>query len=146
MSRKKKSRRPRRGLQKLLVVVVALVIIGVVLKIFVYTPLKEKAVNTMTEKLIQSEIASDVTISGDVSAQEILDSMSEEDRSTVEQIMDDNLTPEVMAKASAYLAKGDTDGLKDYAKETLSDEEIQQVKDLYAKYKDQLPSTVEETP
>lgn len=139
MSRKSRTKRRRKGLQKFLVIIIALVIIGTLGKIFIYEPLKEKASHKMAEKLIQSEIAADTELTENVSAQEILDSMSEDDQKVVEQIMSDNISPETVAKASSYLASGDTQGLKDYAKETLSDEELQQIKDLYQKYKNQIP-------
>ena len=138
MSRKKKSTHSHHCLQKLIVAIIAIVIIIIIAKVYVVTPLRERATDKMAEKLIQSEIAKDTSLPEGVQAQEILDSMSEEDRTEIQQIVEANMSPETFAKASSYLAAGDTEGLKEYAKATLSEEELQQIKDLYVKYKDQL--------
>lgn len=137
-------RKTHLGLKVFLWIVVILVIIGIAVKFFIYDPLKEKAVSALAEKLIQSEIASDTDATSDINAEEVLDSMSDEDKDTLNQLIDDNISADTISDVSSYLANGDTDGLKEYAKDTLSDDELQEVKDLYEKYKDELTTSSNE--
>lgn len=143
MARRRAARRPRRKLQVFICVVVAIVIILILLKVFFIGPIKEKAIDSLAEQMIQSEISSDET-GADVDTQAILDAMSEEDRDTLEGIISDNLSPETIKDASSYLANGDMQGLKEYAKESLSEEDLQEIKDLYLKYKDEIRQNVQQ--
>ena len=143
MSKNSGTAHHRTGLQKLLVAVVALIIIGVIVKLFIYEPFRERIIYSMAEKFIQAEIASDSELEENIHAQEIMDSMNEEDRETLEQIISENISPDAISDVSSYLASGDLDGLKNYAKNTLSDSELQQIRDLYAKYKNQILQNIE---
>lgn len=144
MSEKTKSAYPRTGLQKLLVAIIALIIIGVIVKLFIYQPFRERIVYSMAEKFIQAEIASDSELEESISAQEIMDSMNEEDREILTQIISENISPDAISDISSYLASGDLEGLKNYAKNTLSDAELQQIRDLYAKYKNQILQSIQQ--
>lgn len=145
MSKKSKSAYPRTGLQKLLVAIIALIVIGVIVKLFIYEPFRERIACSMAEKLIQAEIASDPELEEKIHAQEILDSMNEADRETLEQIVRENISPDAISDVSSYLIRGDFEGLKNYAKNTLSDTQLQQIKDLYTKYKIQILQNIEQT-
>lgn len=141
MSKKKKKKKSI--IHKILPVVFTLLIIAVILiltKIYVYEPFKKQAVSTLTEKLFQSQISADTTLPDGttVNAKEILDSMSSDDQETVQDIIDNHISPSTIKEASSYLSNGDTEGLKNYAESMLSDSEIQEVEALYEKYKDQI--------
>lgn len=145
MSKKKKKKKSI--IHKILPVVFTLLIIAVILiltKIYVYEPFKKQAVSTLTEKLFQSQISADTTLPDGttVNAKEILDSMSSDDQETVQDIIDNHISPSTIKEASSYLSSGDTEGLKNYAESMLSDSEIQEVEDLYEKYKDQITQAV----
>lgn len=138
MSKQAKAAYRRTGLQKLLVAVIALAVITVIAKHFIYEPAKEKIAYYMAEKFIQAEISSDTELSEDIDAEEIMDSMNEEDRALLGQIISNNFSPGAVSDVTSYLTGGDIEGLKNYAKNTLSDAELQQIRDLYVKYKDQI--------
>ena len=143
----KKKKKKKSIIHKILPVVFTLVIIAVILiltKIYVYEPFKKQAVSTLTEKLLQSQISADTTLPDGttVNAREILDSMSSDDQETVQDIIDNHISPSTIKEASSYLSSGDTEGLKNYAESMLSDSEIQEVEELYEKYKDQITQAV----
>ena len=127
MSRRTKTRRPRRGLQIFLSVIVALVIIFILLAVFVAGPLKEKASGYLAEQLIQSQISSDDNPVGDIDTDKIMNT-----------IINNHMSPQAVKDAASYLKNGDREGLKNYARENLTEEEMGEVKELYIKYKDEI--------
>ena len=106
---------------------------------FVALPkIKTKATGIVAEKLLESQITSDTSAIAGVNAQEILDAMSDTDRATVDQIITNHMSADTMKEASSYITSGDTAGLKQYAKDTLTASELEQIKELYNKYKGQV--------
>ncbi len=89
----------------------------------------------VAEKLMESQIASDTEAATGVNAKEIMDAMDEEDKETVNDIITNHMSTETMKEASSYITSGDTAGLKQYAKDTLTASELEQIKELYNKYK-----------
>lgn len=125
-------------LQKFIVFLIALAVI-LLIGYFVALPkIKTKAAGTVAEKLMESEIASDTQAVSGVNAKEIMDAMDETDRETVNDIITSHMSAETMKEASSYLTSGDTAGLKQYAKETLTASELEQIRALYNKYKGQI--------
>ena len=99
---------------------------------------KTKAAGVVAEKLLESQITSDTSAIAGVNAQEILDSMNDTDRATVDQIITNHMSADTMKEASSYITSGDTAGLKQFAKDTLTASELEQIKELYNKYKGQV--------
>lgn len=141
MSKKKKRKSILGTLLPILCTFAVIAVIIVLAKVYVYEPFKDKAISALTEKLIQSQISADTTLPDGttINAQEIWDSMSSTDQAAVEDIIDNHISPSTLQEASSYLSSGDTEGLKSYAKNMLTDSETQEIQDLYEKYKDQLP-------
>ena len=117
-------------LQKFIVFLIAAIVI-ILIAYFVALPkIKSKAADVVAEKLMESQIASDAQ-----AAREILDAMDEQDKETVNDIITNHMSAETMKEASSYITSGDTAGLKQYAKDTLTASELEQIKELYNKYK-----------
>lgn len=140
MSKKKKRKSILGTILPILCTFAIIAVIIVLAKIYVYEPFKDKAVSALTEKLIQSQINADTTLPDGttINAQKIWDSMSSTDQATALDIIDNHISPSTLQEASSYLSSGDTEGLKSYAQNMLSDSETQEIKDLYEKYKDQI--------
>ena len=140
MSKKKKRKSILGTILPILCTFAIIAVIIVLAKTYVYEPFKDKAVSALTEKLIQSQINADTTLPDGttINAQEIWDSMSSADQDAALDIIDNQISPSTLQKASSYLASGDTEGLKSYAQNMLTDSETQEIKDLYEKYKDQI--------
>ena len=128
----------RHRFQKFIVFLFAIVIILLVSYFVALPKIKSKATGFVAEKLLESQITSDTSAIAGVNAQEILDAMSDTDRATVDQIITNLMSADTMKEASSYITSGDTAGLKQYAKDTLTASELEQIKELYNKYKGQV--------
>ena len=127
----------RHRFQKFIVFLFAIVIILLVSYFVALPKIKTKA-GIVAEKLLESQITSDTSAIAGVNAQEILDAMSDTDRATVDQIITNHMSADAMKEASSYITSGDTAGLKQFAKDTLTASELEQIKELYNKYKGQV--------
>ena len=128
----------RHRFQKFIVFLFAIVIILLVSYFVALPKIKTKATGIVAEKLLESQITYDTSAIAGVNAQEILDAMSDTDRATVDQIITNHMSADTMKEASSYITSGDTAGLKQYAKDTLTASELEQIKELYNKYKGQV--------
>ena len=128
----------RHRFQKFIVFLFAIVIILLVSYFVALPKIKTKATGIVAEKLLESQMTSDTSAIAGVNAQEILDAMSDTDRATVDQIITNHMSADTMKEASSYITSGDTAGLKQYAKDTLTASELEQIKELYNKYKGQV--------
>ena len=128
----------RHRFQKFIVFLFAIVIILLVSYFVALPKIKTKATGIVAEKLLESQITSDTSAIAGVNAQEILDAMSDTDRATVDQIITNHMSADTMKEASSYITSGDTAGLKQYAKDTLTASELEQIKELYTKYTGQV--------
>ena len=128
----------RHRFQKFIVFLFAIVIILLVSYFVALPKIKTKATGIVAEKLLESQITYDTSAIACVNAQEILDAMSDTDRATVDQIITNHMSADTMKEASSYITSGDTAGLKQYAKDTLTASELEQIKELYNKYKGQV--------
>ena len=128
----------RHRFQKFIVFLFAIVIILLVSYFVALPRIKTKATGIVAEKLLESQITSDTSAIAGVNAQEILDAMNDTDRATVDQIITNHMSADTMKEASSYITSGDTAGLKQYAKDTLTASELEQIKELYNKYKGQV--------
>lgn len=128
----------RHRFQKFIVFLFAIVIILLVSYFVALPKIKTKATGIVAEKLLESQITSDTSAIAGVNAQEILDAMNDTDRATVDQIITNHMSADAMMEASSYITSGDTAGLKQFAKDTLTASELEQIKELYNKYKGQV--------
>ena len=128
----------RHRFQKFIVFLFAIVIILLVSYFVALPKIKTKATGIVAEKLLESQITSDTSAIAGVNAQEILDAMSDTDRATVDQIITNHMSADAMKESSSYITSGDTAGLKQFAKDTLTASELEQIKELYNKYKGQV--------
>lgn len=127
-------RKKKKGLIVLIVVLVILVAAIWAGKTFVYDKAKEKVTPAVAEKMIEEQVQNDST--GQLqNAQDIYNSMSEEDKQTVNDMIESKVSPQTISDVSKYAKDQDKEGLKQYVKEKFTESEIRQMKDLYNKYK-----------
>ena len=127
-------RKKKKGLIVLIVVLVILVAAIWAGKTFVYDKAKEKVISAVAEKMIEEQVQNDST--GQLqNAQDIYNSMSEEDKQTVNDMIESKVSPQTISDVSKYAKDKDKEGLKQYVKEKFTESEIRQMKDLYNKYK-----------
>ncbi len=73
------------------------------------------------------------------SASGIISQMSDEDISTVEEIIDNSFSTSDFISLSKYAANNDVDKIKEYANSNISDADKQKLINLYEKYKNSTP-------
>ena len=118
----------RKKKKGLIVLIVVLVILVAAIKA------KEKVTSAVAEKMIEEQVQNDST--GQLqNAQDIYNSMSEEDKQTVNDMIESKVSPQTISDVSKYAKDQDKEGLKQYVKEKFTESEIRQMKDLYNKYK-----------
>ena len=98
---------------------------------FAYGKVTDVVSEKLVTKIAESEAANS---SSTADAENIYDSMSEDDQATVKKIATNHMSAANVKKATEYLSNNDTEGLKEYAYETLSSSEIAELKELYNKY------------
>ncbi|MBO4457335.1 MAG: hypothetical protein J5802_06435 [Butyrivibrio sp.] len=87
----------------------------------------DKAVDIMYENI--DKIAGD-----NPEVKEALESISEEDKEKVSEILAEHMDANTMTEVAGYVNNNDQEGLVEYATENFSPEELAEFKDLYEKY------------
>lgn len=127
--RKKKSK-----LLKIMIFLIMIIVIGLVLRFAVYDKAKSKITSAIATKLIEEQMPDGVSQQQVETAKQIYESLSDEDKGKVEDLIESKVDAKTVADVSGYLKNNDKEGLKDYVKSTFSEQEIQEIKDLYQKY------------
>ena len=97
------------------------------------TTTKTSTANPIT-KAIVSEALDTYAEKSTGKTKEIYESMSEEDKDAVTEIIANNVTIESVSEVQSYVNSGDANGLMEYAKENLSAEEVKELTEIMSKY------------
>ncbi|MGN0292293.1 MAG: hypothetical protein ACI4C5_10175 [Lachnospiraceae bacterium] len=128
-ARKKKSK-----LIGVIILLIVIIVIGLILRFVVYDKAKAKITSAIATKLLEEQMPEGVSQQQVETAQQIYDSLSNEDRGKVEDLIESKVDAKTVADVSTYLKNNDKEGLKEYVKSTFSEQEIQEIRDLYQKY------------
>lgn len=102
---------------------------------------RTKAATEIGKKLLEEQIGSNLNINGqNIDVSEIVEQMDEADVQKVTDIAQKYISQDNLKTAADLAASGDTEGLKDLAKEQLTEEDKNELQGLYEKYKDQIPN------
>ena len=88
-------------------------------------PIVKAVVNEAMDKYLET---------ADGKAKEIADSMSEEDKETVAEIIAANVSLDSISDVQKILADGNAEDLMEYAKENLPEEDVQQLTEILSEY------------
>ena len=97
------------------------------------TTTKTSTANPIT-KAIVSEALDTYAENATGKTKEIYESMSEEDKDTVTEIIANNVSIDSVSEIQSYVNSGDTNGLMEYAKDNLSEEEVKELTEIMSKY------------
>lgn len=142
MAKRKKTKRHtgRIIVSVLLIVVAAGLFIG---RNAIIDGLRTKAVKTVATKLLEEQLskaAKEVLGSNvDVDVSEVIDNMEEEDIEKAVDIAEKYVEPGKLEEYVEMVRDGDIARIKQQVKEELSEEDKQELRGLYEKYKDQIP-------
>ena len=138
---KSKTRGKSRALQKFIMIIIILIIVILSGFFCIYRPLKQRFVSAVTQELISSQLSSGELSDDDVAA--IMDSMSAEDRAILEDIVNSHFSVGAVSDVLSYLRNGDLAGLREYAENSLTEDELAQIRTIYEKYQDVINSYLE---
>ncbi len=130
-----KDKKKGSGMAKVLIIAIIIIaIVGILFKFFVYDNLKEKAIDKVSENLIEQVLQKDGLPVDSQRVKQIIDSVSEEDKQKVEKIFNEEFGVTSIPKITEYVTNRDINGLKEYAKEKLSDDQLTELYQIYRKY------------
>lgn len=118
----------------LVCVVIVIAVLGILFKVLIYDTAKEKVAEKIVQKMIETELANDESGTGQ-EAQEIYDSMTQEEKDFLNRMVEDKMDTKTIKEVKEYVEAGDREGLKAYVKESFSDSDIQEMREIYEKYK-----------
>ena len=97
------------------------------------TTTKTSTANPIT-KAIVSEALDTYAEKSTGKTKEIYESMSEEDKDAVTEIIANNVSIDSVSEVQSYVNSGDANGLMEYAKDNLSEEEVKELTEIMSKY------------
>ena len=125
------------GCRNFFIVVIVLVIILLVVWLVVLPKAKKVVASTVTKTIMEDypDLLGANSENVEQVVNEIEEKMSDEDKSKVEKIVTDHISPSAISEATKYLRNQDTQGLKQYVEKTLSKDEINELVQMYQKYR-----------
>ncbi len=139
----KRRKKQRNGWKTLAIVLTVVLVLGIGIfftKDYVVAKAEEKVQDALIENVLETVINSDSGAASDAAkqAKEIYDNMSDEDKDACRELIDNNLTTENVKNVTQYVKNGDASGLKNYVKNSVSQEDKETIKSMYYKYRDEL--------
>ena len=133
-----KRRKKKSSGAKLVQFLLMLVILGLVIFIFKVAVwdaiLKKKAVNYAVSNVIEQVAASSGVSVTSEEVEKVLDSMEPEDQEKLNAIIEENVDSEAVSTISSYVSNGDMESAAEYVQENLSEENVEDLQELYDKY------------
>lgn len=115
-----------------------LIILGLVIFIFKTAVwdsiIKKKAVNYTVSNVIEQVAAGSGVSVTSKEVEEVLDSMDPEDQETLNSIIEENINTEAVSTITSYVNSGDMESAAEYVQENLSEENVEDLQELYDKY------------
>ena len=133
-----KRRKKKSSGAKLVQFLLMLVILGLVIFIFKIAVwdaiLKKKAVNYAVSNVIEQVAASSGVSVTSEEVEEVLNSMEPEDQEKLNAIIEENVDSEAVSTITSYVSNGDMESAAEYVQENLSEENVEDLQELYDKY------------
>ena len=133
-----KRRKKKSSGAKLVQFLLMLVILGLVIFIFKFAVwdgiLKKKAVNYAVSNVIEQVAASSGVSVTSEEVEKVLDSMEPEDQEKLNAIIEENVDSEAVSTVTSYISSGDVESAAQYVQENLSEENVEDLQELYDKY------------
>ena len=98
----------------------------------------QKAASVAAEKLFEEKLHNSGLLPNNVKVSDVMDSVDKEDMKKITTIVEENLTQENIDAMTEYAKNRDKEGIKNYVKSTLNEQQQAEITSIYNKYKDQL--------
>lgn len=128
------TKKSKRGLKILVAVILILGVLALAFKFVLYDKLKDKAFDMVTKDIVQQMIEENPQLAEDTDIDSIISSVSAEDKAKVEKIITDSVSVTDMPGILDMVRKGNVQGLKEYARDNFSQEQLSEMKEIYQKY------------
>ena len=129
--------------KKYVLTIIAIVLLLLAVGRLLFLKFKSLALDTTSQKLIEEVVKQGS--GGNISKEqinEITNSIQENDKEKVENIIENHLDGDTIQKAMEYMRNKDIDGLKKFASEELTEEEKKELIDIYLQYKEQIDNVI----
>lgn len=128
------TKKSKRGLKILVAVILILGVLALAFKFVLYDKLKDKAFDMVTKDVVQQMIEENPQLAEDTDIDSIISSVSAEDKAKVEKMITDSVSVTDMPSILDMVRKGNVQGLKEYARDNFSQEQLSEMKEIYQKY------------
>ena len=128
------TKKSKRGLKILVAVILILGVLALAFKFVLYDKLKDKAFDMVTKDVVQQMIEENPQLAEDTDIDSIISSVSAEDKAKVEKMITDSVSVTDMPSILDMVRKGNVQGLKEYARDNFSQEQLYEMKEIYQKY------------
>lgn len=128
------TKKSKRGLKILVAVILILGVLALAFKFVLYDKLKDKAFDMVTKDVVQQMIEENPQLAEDTDIDSIISSVSSEDKAKVEKMITDSVSVTDMPSILDMVRKGNVQGLKEYARDNFSQEQLSEMKEIYQKY------------
>ena len=128
------TKKSKRGLKILVAVILILGVLALAFKFVLYDKLKDKAFDMVTKDVVQQMIEENPQLAEDTDIDSIISSVSAEDKAKVEKMITDSVSVTDMSSILDMVRKGNVQGLKEYARDNFSQEQLSEMKEIYQKY------------
>ena len=119
-------------------VMISVIVIGIVIFLFInyaLPVLKQGTKHVAAEKTVDVIIKNaDKVSGGNEKVEEMLNSLSEEDKETVSGIIENHMDSETVSEVMKYVQDGDKESLMKYAADNLTLDEMSELLNMYEKY------------
>lgn len=120
-----------RFLISLVILVLAVYVFATML---IIPAIKKKAASYATQKAVEVIAEQSGGTAQQEQIKQFYETLPQEDKQKVETIIEDHINAETAAEITTYIQNGDKDGLLQYAQESLTEEELNDLRGLYEKY------------
>ncbi|EOS26437.1 hypothetical protein C806_01173 [Lachnospiraceae bacterium 3-1] len=139
----KKRRKKHTGL---FVITAFLMVTAVVLFVGRHTivqGIKTKVATEVGKKMLEKQIGKSINVGGqEINVSDLVDQMEEQDVEKVTEIAEKYVSPENIKQAADFAASKDVEGLKNLLEGQITQEDQNELEELYYKYKDQIHNYV----
>lgn len=129
-----KTEKNKKSLKIFVAVILILGVLALAFKFVLYDKIKEKAFDMVTKDVVQQMIEENPQLMENTDINSIIDSISAEDQAKVEKMIVDSVSIADMPKVLEMVRKGNIQGLKEYARDNFSEDQLADMKEIYKKY------------
>lgn len=141
--KKKKRKRRHTGLFLFTAVLTVAAVVLFVGRHAIVQEIKTKVATEVGKKMLEEQIGKSINVGGqEINVSDIVNQMEEQDVEKVTEIAEKYISKDNIKQAADLAASGDVEGLRGLAEGQITEEDKNELQELYNKYKDQIQNYV----